>query len=154
MLPLAAGLVALLLGIFLFGSFLRADMRKLATSLKRIGGIVLAVGTVGLLATGRVGFAFLTGSIAWALLSGQPLPKFGGRTGGSANDNDQSGRANRVGRMSRSEALDLLGLSEGASKEEIISAHRRLIQQTHPDKGGTNYLASKINEAKDVLLRK
>ena len=154
MLPLAAGLVALLLGIFLLGSFLRADMRNLATSLKRIGGIVLAVGTIGLLATGRVGFAFVTGSIAWALLSGQPLPNFGGRSGGAANDNAQSGRVNRTARMSRAEALDLLGLGEGASKEEIVAAHRRLIQQMHPDKGGTNYLAAKINEAKETLLRK
>jgi curved DNA-binding protein CbpA len=54
--------------------------------------------------------------------------------------------------MSRSEALSVLGLREGASKDEIRAAHRRLIQQTHPDKGGTNYLAAKINEAKDVLL--
>lgn len=154
MLPLAAGLVALLLGIFLVGSFLRADMRKLASSLKRIGGIVLAVGTVGLLVTGRVGFAFLTGSIAWALLSGQPMPNFGRQFGGRGDESGRSGAANRAGRMSRSEALDLLGLSEGATKEEIIAAHRRLIQQTHPDKGGTNYLAAKINEAKDTLLRR
>jgi len=153
MLPLAAGLVALLLGIFLLGSFLRADMRELAIRLKRIGGVVLALGTIGLLATGRVGFAVLAGSIAWALLSGQPLPNFGGRFGGSGSDSARSGAANRAGRMSRSEALSLLGLSEGASKEEIIAAHRRLIQQTHPDKGGTNYLAAKINEAKDTLLR-
>jgi len=154
MLPLAAGLVALLLGIFLLGSFLRADMRQLATSLKRVGGIALAIGTIGLLATGRIGFAFLTGSIAWALLSGQPLPNFGGRFGGSGNGSAQSGTANRAGRMSRSEALKLLGLSEGASDKEIIAAHRRLIQQTHPDKGGTNYLAAKINEAKETLLVK
>ena len=54
--------------------------------------------------------------------------------------------------MSRSEAYKVLGLEEGASEEAIRAAHRRLIQQTHPDKGGTNYLAAKINEAKDVLL--
>jgi curved DNA-binding protein CbpA len=54
--------------------------------------------------------------------------------------------------MSRSEAHKVLGLEEGASEEQIRAAHRRLIIQTHPDKGGTNYLAAKINEAKDVLL--
>jgi curved DNA-binding protein CbpA len=56
--------------------------------------------------------------------------------------------------MSRAEALKVLGLQESASDEEIRATHRRLIVQNHPDKGGTSYLASKINEAKDVLLRR
>lgn len=54
--------------------------------------------------------------------------------------------------MSRTEALSVLGLSEGATKDEIIAAHRHLIRQAHPDKGGSSYLAAKINQAKDVLL--
>jgi hypothetical protein len=152
MLPLAAGFAAFILGIFLVGSFLRADMRQLATSLKRVGGIVLAIATIGLLATGRIGLAVLTGSIAWALLLGKPLPNFSRRFGSYGDSSRRSGAANQSGRMSRPEALKLLGLVDGASDEEIRAAHRRLIQQTHPDKGGTTYLAAKINEAKEVLL--
>lgn len=54
--------------------------------------------------------------------------------------------------MSRDEALAVLGLSAGATEEEIKAAHRRLIQRMHPDVGGSAELAARINRAKDVLL--
>jgi len=54
--------------------------------------------------------------------------------------------------MTRQEALATLGLQEGATDEEIRTAHRRLILRMHPDAGGTAELAARINRAKDVLL--
>ena len=56
------------------------------------------------------------------------------------------------GSMNRAEALAVLGLEEGADEDAIVSAHRRLIQKLHPDRGGNDYLAAKLNQAKDLLL--
>ncbi|MBS7809673.1 J domain-containing protein [Roseococcus pinisoli] len=56
------------------------------------------------------------------------------------------------GPMTRAEALAVLGLREGASAEEIRAAHRKLMQAAHPDLGGSDWLASRINEARDLLL--
>ena len=54
--------------------------------------------------------------------------------------------------MTRGEALQVLGLSAGADAEQIKEAHHRLMLKLHPDLGGSDYLAGKINLARDVLL--
>jgi hypothetical protein len=56
------------------------------------------------------------------------------------------------GEMTQSDAYAVLGLEEGASEEQIIAAHSRLIQRLHPDRGGSTFLAAKINQARDLLL--
>jgi len=67
---------------------------------------------------------------------------FGGNQGNTQSSGD----------MDRREALNILGLADGASREDIVAAHRSLMQKLHPDRGGNDYLAAKINQAKDFLL--
>ena len=60
----------------------------------------------------------------------------------------------RSGRMNRAEAYEILGLRSGASRDEIQTAYRRLIQRLHPDQGGSVYLAACLNRARDLLIGK
>jgi hypothetical protein len=69
-----------------------------------------------------------------------------------ADQGERQGRGG--GAMSRREALEVLGLAEGASVADIIRAHRTLMKKFHPDHGGSTTLAARVNQAKDVLMQR
>ena len=74
---------------------------------------------------------------------------------GASGPGDAPGAGNgggaRARRMTRQEALQVFGLDERATREDVQREYRRLMRKVHPDLGGSSYLAAKINEAKDVL---
>jgi hypothetical protein len=129
--------------------------KKLRNAMLAIGVAVLAA----LAASGRLGWALpLLGAAFIALVRLAPaliqfFPLLQRLLRPSAERGQEAPGASSGGsRMSREEALDILGLGSEATRADIIAAHRRLMQKMHPDRGGSDYLAGKINRARDVLL--
>jgi DnaJ-domain-containing protein 1 len=71
---------------------------------------------------------------------------------GSGQQSGESYQAGNFSDISNDDAYKILGLERDAAEEDIIKAHKRLMQRLHPDRGGSDYLAAKINAAKDQLI--
>ncbi|KAJ3205471.1 DnaJ sub C member 15 [Dinochytrium kinnereticum] len=93
--------------------------------------------------------------IAAAALVGRAAYRASTRAGTASSLGSSSLKAFHKGgfdsKMTRKEAALILGVREGASKDKLKEAHRRIMLLNHPDRGGSPYLASKINEAKDLM---
>jgi len=70
----------------------------------------------------------------------------------SSQQAGQQNSSRQSNAMSEEEALAILGLKPGATREDILAAHKRMIQKLHPDRGGSDHLAAQINRAKETLL--
>jgi len=73
------------------------------------------------------------------------------RGGDNTQESSDDYRPAGASDLSNDESYKILGLEINASKEDVLKAHKRLIQRLHPDRGGSDYLAAKINAAKDKL---
>jgi len=121
-----------------------------------------AIAVLGFLAiTGLLNFitAAVTGAVAMLpkavqLLRYLPiLDKFRQHANNSNQQQNQNNRqASAQSAMNKKQASDILGIEPNASKEEIIKAHKRMMQKVHPDRGGSDFLAAQINQAKNTLL--
>ncbi|CAH2603993.1 DnaJ domain-containing protein [Rhodovastum atsumiense] len=146
---LLLGLIALLVFMGALGAFSRAQVasiKQLLIWVAAIGGLLLSV--LLLFTRGPAGLTvlLLLGPLLWSWVGEDWL-----RQRRSAARGGPAGRT-VGGAMSRQEAYAVLGLAPGASDAEIRAAHRRLMRAAHPDSGGSDWLASRINQARDVLL--
>lgn len=149
---IVAGVVVLVFFLVLGRAYVTADPKDIVRLARRVGAIVLGLLAGVLLLRGVILGAVFVGFLAWFVFRGaRILPSRWFPSRDPAEPRAAPAAKPSTG-MTRAEALQVLGLREGASAEDIHAAHHRLIGQNHPDHGGTTYLASKINEARDVLL--
>ncbi len=153
------GLAVVAIGWWLIRAFAKASPQQARALTTKVGGYVVLAFAALIAIRGHFDYAIPLVVVALGMLGYQQmLGKIKGSFDGGGNTGPQSGEGRQQAppprgriRMSRDEALRVLGLKAGASADDIKAAHRRLLKDFHPDKGGTDYLAAKINEAKDVL---
>ena len=142
------GVVVLVLGLWAVSSFSKADPKQVARLLRGEIGLAVPAGLIGL---GLLGWVSLQPRDLFAAYFDRRAPGWREYAQGNAGAGDGTRPSSRS-KMTEEEAYQVLGIQPGASVEDIGRAHRSLMKKLHPDKGGTTYLAARINEAKDVLL--
>jgi DnaJ homolog subfamily C member 19 len=143
------------LTLFAFLGGLRAFERASVGSVKLLLAWIAALAGLSLalmlVLTGRAGSAIaaatLLGPLAW-----EKWQAVSRATAGNAGGGAHRPPPHRSGAMSRAEAYAVLGLRPGASEAEICAAHKRLMRAVHPDGGGSDWVAARVNQARDELL--
>lgn len=146
--------------LYLIRWFLTTPAETVAAQIRKSLWLFLGLGLIFLGITGRLNmvFALLGGAIPWItrhLPSALRLLGFA-KTIKDARDKTTSQKDNNIvtkTSMGIQQAYKVLGIIEGATRSEIITAHKRLAQKIHPDKGGSEHLTQEINYARDVLLK-
>jgi hypothetical protein len=146
-------------------AFSKADHRQVARLWPGIGGYAALTFAAFLLLRGEIAEAIpfaiiglgLLGRLMWLWPTVPYYDSWQARWGKHAQGNAAARNAPRSaasGKMTEEEAYQILGVRAGAGAQEISRAHRSLMKKLHPDQGGSTYLAARVNEAKDVLLRR
>ncbi len=157
-------LLFIIIAFFGLRKFLKTSPKVIAGYIKTLMLCIAGLAVFYLTVTGRLNWLFAIGGMAVAfILRSMPIvlryAPYLQRLWSEFNSAKQStsqgqNKTTNTGDISIAEALEVLGLKIGATEAEIIAAHRNLMQKNHPDRGGSNYLAAKINQAKKILLRK
>ncbi len=149
---LLLGVAALAVMMAALGMFSRAQV----ATIKSFGIWIIAIGGLALAAllflTGKGGAAIaallMLGPMVWSWMRPPTLDKAGDAKAGPR----ARPRPARAAGMSRAEAYEVLGLAPGAERAAVQAAYVRLMRAAHPDQGGSDWLAARINQARDILL--
>jgi len=142
--------MTLLLMMGLMRGFSRASVQSIRSLLYWVAALAGASLALLLLLTGRGGLALFGFTLLGPLIWEKWGEGFFARRQGPQSRNRTSGT--QSGNMTRAEAYEILGLKPGASPEDVKAAHRRLMAAAHPDRGGSDWIAARLNQARDVLL--
>jgi DnaJ homolog subfamily C member 19 len=148
------------LTLFLFLGGLRAFEQASVTTIKSLIAWIAALGGIALalllILSGREGIALgalvMFGPLIWRRWQAYRAGLGTGQQQQSTGSSRPPPR--RQSGMTQEEAYQVLGLQPGASEAEIRAAHHRLMRTAHPDSGGSDWLATRVNQARDVLLRR
>lgn len=140
----------LILGVFiaiyaLYRFFLNANTKEIKALFLSISALMLGISILFLAITGRL-VAALALVIAFAPFAAKLREEF-------KNPKAESPPPSSSEDMSRKEALEVLGLKENPRPDEIRTAYKKLMQKVHPDAEGSDWMAAKLNQARDVLLK-
>lgn len=155
-------LLALVLAVLMLPGFMKLPAELRSKRLKQLAWVAIALILLVLMLSGKLSgllaifgviFAFLVRSMPLILRYAPQLHSIWWRfkAGNPQYGKPGPGPSRQAG-MTTTEAFEVLGLNPGATEEEIIQAHRKLISRFHPDRGGSDYLAAQINQAKKTLL--
>ena len=150
------------LTLFLFLGGLRAFERASVATIKSLFAWIAALGGIALalllILSGREGIALgalaMFGPLIWRQWQAYRMGmRAGGQQQSTGSGTNRPPPRRPTSGMTVEEAYQVLGLRPGATEAEIREAHHRLMRTAHPDSGGSDWLATRINQARDVLLR-
>ena len=132
--------IGVLLAVFgFYRFFIKASPRQIKAMFLSVAATAVGLASVFLAVTGRLPAAIAILTALWPI-------------GVSLLRNRKAPPSSNLP-LNEKEAYEVLGLPEGANPDEIREAHLRLMKKVHPDQKGSDWLAKKINAAKDLLLK-
>lgn len=138
--------IGLIVGLYaLYRFFLRASVDEIKSFLFAAVTLVICLALFLLAITGRLPAAIAIVVALWPIALGWWKMK---------NKPDNTAKTSSNGPMTREEALEILGLKEGASPKDVKDSYKKLMTKVHPDHEGSEWMAAKLNQARDLLLEK